>query len=363
VTAPDIGAGYAAAPANDPADRAYYQHEPTAFAGHMTDAADALAGQLNRHSECADCHNPHNATSTPAAPGTSGWAASGRVVGASSVTATNGASGSGPMYALTPNTGLEYRLCLKCHSGYTQLPSNDGLPPSRFALDKGVEFNPANLSYHPVEAPGTNSTPAMALSLNGTSPFKQWNFTPGSTIRCVNCHADPRTLETSGGAPVPADSSLPVHASANRGLLAAGYFDRQLKGSLDAYNPSDFALCFLCHAEAPFRDTTGDERLDTNFRYHGLHVSGDDLLDHGSTGKSIDTPGDGGGRATCAECHFRIHSTSFAVNGQPAGGRLVNFAPDVTAPTGGTLTWQQKDAGQAGGCTLRCHGQPHADDY
>jgi hypothetical protein len=25
-----------------------------------------------------------------------------------------------------------------------------------------------------------------------------------------------------------------------------------------------------------------------------------------------------------------------------AGGRLVNFAPDITAPTGGTLTWLQK---------------------
>jgi hypothetical protein len=92
-------------------------------------------------------------------------------------------------------------------------------------------------------------------------------------------------------------------------------------------------------------------------------VSGDNLLDHGSPGTDIDTASDGGGLATCAECHFRIHSTSFAVNGQQAGSRLVNFAPNVTAPTGGSITWRQKSATQTGTCAVKCHAQPHADDY
>jgi predicted CXXCH cytochrome family protein len=360
VTAPDVTAGYAAAPANDPADRAYYRHEPTAFAGHLSATDDGFAGQLNRHNECADCHNPHNSTSTPSAAGPAGWTGSGRVAGASSVTPTYGAP-SGPTYALVSSTAFEYQLCLKCHSGYTQLPSNAGLPPSRFALDKGVEFDPASLSYHPVEAAGTNDTPAMEASLNGLSPYKLWSFTPDSTIRCVNCHADSRALAEP--TPVPADANLPVHASANRGILLAGYKDRQLKAPIAAYTAADFALCYLCHAEAPFRDTTGDERMDTNFRYHGVHVSGANLLDHGSPGTDIDTASDGGGLATCAECHFRIHSTSFAVNGQPAGSRLVNFAPNVIAPTAGTITWRQKSATLAGTCAVKCHGQPHSDDY
>lgn len=363
--APDIRAGYAAAPQNDPANRAYYQHSPTQTAGHIADGSDALAATLNRHNDCADCHNPHNATATAAAPGSTGWTASGRIAGVSAVTATNGAPGSVPTYALVGTTALEYQLCLKCHSGYTQLPSNAGQPPSRFALDKGVEFNPATLSYHPVEAAGTNATSAMAYSLNGTSPFKQWTFTTSSTIRCVNCHADARALAspTPEGTQVAAQSSLPVHSSTNRGILIASYKDRQLKGPMEAYDATDFALCYLCHAEAPFRDTTGNERTDTNFRYHGLHVSGSNLLDHGSTGTDIDTAGDGGGLATCSECHFRIHATSFAVNGQPAGSRLVNFAPDVLASTGGTIDWRPRTGAVSGGCTLKCHGQPHVADY
>jgi predicted CXXCH cytochrome family protein len=365
VLALDIQAGYAAAPSNDPVNRAYYQHDPAQVTGHTADGSDALAGQLNRHAECADCHNPHNSTATAAVEGSPGWSASGRIAAASGVTTTNGSPGSAPTYALTATTALEYQLCLKCHSGYTQLPSNAGQPPSRYALDKGVEFNPANLSYHPVEAPGTNDTSAMAYSLSGTSPFKQWTFTTQSTVRCVNCHADPRALTspTSGGTPVAVDSSLPVHASTNRGILVAPYQDRQLKAATEAYDSKDFALCYLCHAEAPFRDTTGEVRDDTNFRYHGVHVSGSNLLDHGSSGTDIDTPGDGGGLAICSECHFRIHSTSFAVNDQPGGSRLVNFAPDVLAPTGGSLDWRVRTETVSGGCTLKCHGQPHAADY
>jgi hypothetical protein len=363
--APDIRADYAAAPQNDPADRAYYQHDPTQTVGHVADGSDALAATLNRHAECADCHNPHNATATAAAPGSTGWSASGRIAGASGITATNGAAGTAPIYTLVTATALEYQLCLKCHSGYTQLLSNAGQPPSRFALDIGVEFNPANLSYHPVEAAGTNDTEAMAYSLSGTSPFKQWTFSTSSTIRCVNCHADSRALEssTADATPVAAEAALPVHASTNRGILIAEYKDRQLKAPTEPYDAGDFALCFLCHGEAPFRDTTGNERADTNFRYHGVHVSGGNLLDHGSTGTDIDTAGDGGGLATCSECHFRIHATSFAVNGQAAGSRLVNFAPDVLAPTGGTIGWRPKSGAVTGSCTLKCHGQPHAAAY
>ncbi|HEY6056615.1 MAG TPA: cytochrome c3 family protein, partial [Candidatus Limnocylindrales bacterium] len=87
VTAPGVQSAYDAAPANDPTDRAYYRHEPTAIAGHDGQGADGLAGALNRHNECTDCHNPHNATSTDASPAAGGWTASGRVAGAASVTA------------------------------------------------------------------------------------------------------------------------------------------------------------------------------------------------------------------------------------------------------------------------------------
>ncbi len=365
---PDVVSRYAAAPANDPLDRAYYQHDPTAVSTHTLSrddgsTVDEFSGRYVRHNECSDCHNPHNSSATAPVQGANGWTASGWLAGASGVAVTNGAAGSTPTYTLTGATALEYQLCFTCHSSFTTLPSNAGLAPSRYALDKGVEFNPNNLSYHPIEAAGTNGTPAMAASLAGTSPFKQWNFSTTSTIRCLNCHADSATfdasLPTAGGTALAAGSTLPAHSSANRGILLQPYRDRLLKGRVDPYSATDFALCFLCHSEAPFRDTSGDARSDTNFRFHGFHVDGNELRDKGAGGTDIDIAGAGAGLATCAECHFRLHSTAFPVNDQASAERLVNFAPNVTAPTGGTLRWLVKTGVQDGSCTLTCHGQSH----
>ncbi|HLB44603.1 MAG TPA: cytochrome c3 family protein, partial [Candidatus Limnocylindrales bacterium] len=332
---PSIGAAYVGVPGNDAAARAYYQHDPTAISG--------VPGQTN---DCAECHNPHNISTTAAAETASGWTASGRLAGVRDV-------------------DLEYQLCYRCHASPATLPSNTGQLLSRYALDKAVEFDPGNASYHPIEAAGTNTnTTQMDQSLAGTSPYKLWNFTSASTIRCVNCHADARIADAAldGGDPLAASADLPVHASTQRGILLAAYQDRTLNGPLEPYQAADFALCYLCHAEAPFVDTSGNVRNDTNFRYHGLHVNGPTLINHGSDGTDIDTPGDGGGLATCAECHFRIHSSAYPVYGQPAGSRLVDFAPNVS---GGATTanWQPKTDSQPGTCSLKCHGQPHIVDY
>ena len=62
-------------------------------------------------------------------------------------------------------------------------------------------------------------------------------------------------------------------------------------------------------------DTSGDVRPDTNFRYHGLHVSGLAGEGSGTAGTNIDVDGAGAGNATCAECHFRIHGSSYPANG------------------------------------------------
>jgi hypothetical protein len=160
---------------------------------------------------------------------------------------------------------------------------------------------------------------------------------------------------------------LSVHASPQRGILIQPYQDRALNGPIEPYAAADFALCYVCHSEAPFVDQTGQVRdglngtvADTNFRYHGLHLSNPDVMrDRGFPGTDIDTPGYGAGFAICAECHFRIHSSAFPADGRTPGSRLVNFAPNVTAPTGGTLDWQPLSGSNAGTCTLKCHGAPH----
>ena len=371
-----------ALPANVPSAREYYSHDATnaaPAAAHTRSELDEFGGVSNRHSECADCHNSHKAgttDSTQSADGT-GWDASGRLAGVSGVSVVNGTvADSVPAPAdytfldgvIKPVT-REYQLCFKCHSGFTALTSNAGLKPSQYALDKAVEFNPANDSFHPVEAAGTNKTAKMDLNLAGGSPYKMWDFTSASTIRCLNCHASGTTPDATP-TPLPAPgSALAPHTSSNRGILLRNYRDRVLKPSTiasttdAAYSAGDFALCYVCHGEEPFANASSPANSNaTNFKYHGKHLTG--LPDRGAGGTSIDTAGAGEGNAICAECHFRIHSTTNKVGAQVIPGtRLVNFAPNVqpfvpAGATSGTISWTPGATG-GGSCTLTCHGYAH----
>ncbi len=346
---------------------AYYRHDAlstSAPIAHTLAKDNEFGGALNRHAECADCHNTHNATATPPTQFTDGWSVSGRQVAISGVSVANGLPGEPPTYTFLSGAAgsqpdREYEVCLKCHSGFTTLPAPDLTFPSTWALDKAIELNPANASYHPVEARGTNDSDQMTWSLNNSSPYKQWNFTTASTVRCVNCHGDPRkynaTLPTAGTSPTAAGDDLAPHTSQYRGLLIQNYRDRVLKSWDEAYDGADFALCYVCHAEAPFRSGTA---IMTVFDDHDLHVS--TIAGDGPRGTSIDSPGEGGGNAICAECHFRTHSTAQAFNaGDRANTGLVNFAPNVEPypDANGVIKFTKTATG--GSCTLICHGWPH----
>ncbi len=370
----DVQADFAGLPANSESADAYYTH-PVADASntlHVLDTEDEFGGVSNRHAVCADCHNAHDATGSRPHLSTTGWTAGGDIAGAAGVAVANGAAGSAPAYTLVPpGQGLtyEYQLCLKCHSGRTTLPVRSTANPSYWALDKGIELNPANTSFHPLEAPGRNLTAQMAASLAGSSPFKAWTFTIDATIRCTNCHGDPSTVDQTATATPKqpaANADEASHGSPNRGLLTAPYRDRALKPAGEAYDSADFALCYLCHAERPFVDPNADPSApDTLFSLHGMHLT--QIAGVASSNLSIDHPGDGGGLGICAECHFRIHSTAEAyqpgdtaptarTTGDPS---LVDFAPDVTGV--GTLapTWNQPDSQGRASCTLTCHGYTH----
>ncbi|HEX9043661.1 MAG TPA: cytochrome c3 family protein [Candidatus Limnocylindrales bacterium] len=380
----DIIPDYSSAPVNDPTTRSYYSHDPTAGTEfHQNAMGEVILSPDQRHAECADCHQPHVASDASGPVQTSGgWTVSSRLMGAMAAQPTNPTDPTRtPTYSLVPATPgtPEYALCFKCHAGIAALlpdPTGSPTPYSWYELDKGVEFNPNNRSFHPVEAAGSNTSAAMASSLAGTSPYKLWDLSTNSTVRCSQCHADSSKVPQSAGDPtsgtnVPTqDASLPTHASANRGILLLPYRDRTTGSAGDTYAASTVALCLACHAEAPLIDTTGAS-ADTAFSFHGLHVSGA-ARGYGSGSTSIDVPGGGQGLATCAECHFRLHSSSFAVPGQSLGGwtsggldqgggpGLVNFAPDVQPVTpGGTIVWVRKTATTRGSCTLVCHGVVH----
>ena len=362
----DVAAQLSGAPANDAATDSFYRH--------LVEDGSA------REATCTDCHNPHDANASRPIMTTGGWTASGDIRGADGVAVTNGGPGDAPTY--TPisrspggqSLAFEYQLCLRCHSGTATLPTANAAHPSWWALDKGIELNPANAAFHPIEAAGKNQSTQMAASLAGTSPFKAWDYTTESTVRCTSCHGDPSTVnQTATATPKrpDADAQEATHATANRGILIAPYRDRVLKSALEPYDANDFALCYLCHAEAAFVDPNRDPNNPaTAFPLHGLHIS--DIGSREGGGTSIDQAGAGEGLAICAECHFRIHSTAIAYKpGDTAAvarstgfGGLVNFAPNVAGPASTGPVWSQPGSDGRGTCTLTCHGVTHtASDF
>jgi predicted CXXCH cytochrome family protein len=374
----DVKAQYAdPLPANVAATREYYSHDALAPSTYTQSAANEFGGVSNRNSQCSNCHNPHEATTSdsiettdPTTNNAIGWSAPGQLAGVSGAAAVNGAANSTAytfLDGVTSPVTLEYQLCFKCHSGFTKLLPPNPDAPSTDELDTGAEFNPANASFHPIEAAGANRTPKMNDSLAGagtagSSPYKLWNFSTTSTIRCLNCHANGAIPDAT--AAVSPGVDLSDHTSSNRGILLRPYQDRVLKSAGEPYSAENFALCYVCHAEAPFDNATSpNNSVATNFPLHGEHLSGVAMMTAGDAtkGSNIDTSGAGQGLAICAECHFRSHSTTFKVGSQEVdGSRLVNFAPDVTPypAIGGTISWTPNATG-GGSCTLTCHGKTH----
>ena len=361
---PEVADDFSAVPSNSPSTASYFSH-PLAAAAEPGDATVA----------CANCHNPHLSDTSRPVGSTSGWTAGGPIAAAAGVAVDNGTAGTAPIYtAITHGTlTYEYQLCLNCHSGAVKgrTPTDDPAHPSWWALDAGIEFNPANASVHPVEAAGRNISAQMAASLAGTSPFKAWNLSVDSTIRCTQCHGDPSTVnQTDTGTPkMPGANVLEAsHGSPNRGLLTAPYRDRTLKAASEGYDAADFALCYLCHAERPFKDPNPNpSAADTAFSLHGAHLTQDPYKGSGSAGGSIDTAGAGAGLALCSECHFRSHSTALAYrpgDSKPVADTsgatgLVNFAPNVVPLSSATPMWKAPNDAGSGSCALTCHGYTH----
>ena len=266
-------------PANDPATRSYWSHDTSDATSHTVDTDNEFAGRLDRHSQCTDCHDPHGTTTDPATMTATGWTLPGGLANVSGVAVSNGAAGTAPTYTWLDGTvapvTAEYQLCFKCHSGFTTLPGDVPGKPSQDVSDLGVALNPANASYHPIEAPGRNQTQKLADSLAGTSPYKLWNFTTGDTVRCVSCHSSNTTGTASDPAQNAPGATLTVHASTNRGILVRPYENRVLTAAGRFYDNQGFALCLTCHMETPFMNQYRPAAAEgTNFVFHGLHMAG-----------------------------------------------------------------------------------------
>jgi predicted CXXCH cytochrome family protein len=265
-----------------------------------TDFAAAPAN--NRHSECADCHNPHIAA--PDRPGPATGTNLARVnLGVGRVLVQNGGPGVPPAFTFAPGADTltapvaEYQLCFKCHSSWTTQPTGQ--------TDLALALNPANASYHPVEATGRD------LDISPGSFVPGWSAS--SLTRCGDCHGS----DFDGGARGP-------HGSSNRYILRRPYVASSL--------PRDMAtdeICFSCHSYDVYANDKASDPVLVQSRFN--------------------PPGEGKGHAfhvgkmsvPCYACHVTHGSPNrshLIVTGRSPG--LVSF---TATPSGGT-------------CQPSCHG-------
>lgn len=259
---------------------------------HPVDVGDAShisteTADFDRHVTCADCHNSHEATSTPTVATANAPAVYGLLKGVFGVTPT----------PLTP-VQHEYQVCLKCHSTESDLQGG---------RDIAAEIAADNASVHAIVEQGS-ATARPGTFENGWSS--------GTVLYCADCH---------GNADAATDAVAGPHASPAAPLLKRPYV---------GISPQDIdvretLLCYACHKEGVY--LTGAENAGTaaswfgdtatNTKLHNKHVAvqgfscGACHVSHGSTnqlhllraGVGYAPTLDGGGAAVGGTCSNACH--------------------------------------------------------
>lgn len=202
---------------------------------HPVDAGDAShvsteSAGFARHVTCSDCHDSHEATSTPTVADAVAPAVYGLM---------KGVFGATP--APATSVQYEYQACFKCHSAYGDLGGS---------RDVGAEVHPGNASVHAIVETATVTAQAGTYVTGWSS---------ASILYCVDCHgnADPAVGAVAG-----------PHASSAAPLLKSPFV-----GAL----PGDAALlCYDCHKREVYY--TGVEDTSTAASWFGGSAVNTDKL-------------------------------------------------------------------------------------
>ncbi len=271
-----------------------YTHAPdTAPAGTHDPNEDYQNSTVTEHVVCVDCHNGHvsNKTDSATAPDVNG-----SVEGVSGID-TNGNS---KLFA-----DFTYEICYKCHSDE---PNNVSPTASIHVIRESDswnardEFDPGNLSFHPIEAVGRS----------GDVPSLKSPWSTTSILYCHDCH------NNDGGGP-----SGP-HGSDNEWMLEENYVVSDPNNN----NSNDYALCYKCHDENSIL-------ADESFPEHDKHINGEDT--------------------SCSVCHDS-HGVQNKIQGDST--HLINFDRTVVSTSGGGLYFVDSGS-REGACVLVCHGKDH----
>jgi len=176
---------------------------------NIHDPVEDFTSIVQKHVECEDCHNPHQANSdiSPGAPQISGLS-----YGVTGITL------SGPH---TSPALYQYEICFKCHAD-NNIMSVVQIDRDIQQLNTRLEFASSNPSYHPVESSGINANVPSLLP----------PYTTASIIFCTDCHNNDNTLGAKG-----------PHGSNYKYMLEMNYTTQDFTQE----NSFNYALCYKCH--------------------------------------------------------------------------------------------------------------------
>jgi len=275
-------------------------------------------------STCSDCHEPHTVQTTV---GTSGSAISaplvqpaiGRTTAATptvlgtSTALTGTAAGtirSGRAGANSP-AKYEYQVCLKCHSANNTVRVVVTRQIAQNNLQ--LQFNPAAVSFHPIEAIGRNDD----------VPSLKPGYTVSSMIYCTDCHGSDTSRKAGGTGP------NGPHGSKFKPLLLARY-DTQ---DQNPESPATYALCYRCHDRTNLLS-------NQSFPLHKKHI--------------VDQ------RTPCSACHDS-HGVPSAQGTTMNNFALINFDTTIVRPDALTKRLEYDHLGnRVGKCYLLCHSHNHS---
>lgn len=252
-----------------------YKHDVFAYTG-IHDPSESNINKT-KHVECVDCHNSHATNNNKAnAPFVKG--ANFNVKGVDK----NGAEISSAAY--------EYEICFRCHADNAMVKEKT----IRYlgSTNTRLDFNPSNISFHPVIEEGKNRNPRGLIN-----PYNS-----GSKIYCSSCHASDDKNAPAG----PHGSNFPRILKANYNMDKTP----QLGKNWPALIQSNFTLCFECH--------------DVN-AVTGIHtkISGGHFMETIGCNTCHDPHGYAGGTRT--ENAFGINFDQTVIKPNPLNGKMIDI--------------------------------------
>lgn len=205
----------------------------------FSDGSGALPAD-NRHAECMDCHNPHEATAINNADPLVG-----PTVGATGIDPSNSAAGLIPTsytFVTITSADHEYKICFKCHSDWAGTGTG---------TNQAEEFNPANEGKHCVEAdktctPGIYTTATFNATYVGVMMPRYNGATNatlrGAILRCSDCHGP----NNAGAAATPEGPHGSTIAHILKVPSGSGF--TTWNATVNYANDAATIWCFNCHS-------------------------------------------------------------------------------------------------------------------